>query len=403
MEAARRKATSMTVIREISTENKLPELSSLLFSMNTAIEKLNSILVDTLILNMNFEIVALGSDVETLLGFTNEDLADEAFESICEDANLVKELKSGLQGGYFQNKGGYLINSEGERVGVVFSGFYLGLISDINGYIVLRVCTGESNKVLKKELVVKQEELDSFIYRTAHDLRGPLATIKGLINLLKIRKDNVEVDTLISLIDVHAHKLDDRLFKLLYMADLQDVKESAKGWLNFLELESNLKKSLNDNCQIHNAKLLFNSPVTMLNGINEAKVMQLFSSILLFVISLPVSSASIEDEVRIVFDVIEISKNFGVKITCTGFTANDEVQWLVNHTQSLYNDLLSNPYLFNYYVAQKRALQMGATMKMEFYGSNMQVINLMVPIKNDDRLKLVARHQAKPGDNNKSI
>src|SRR5690606_25604869 len=110
--------------------------------------------------------------------------------------------------------------------------------SDINGYIILKVKVLEDSTFLKKELITKKRELDSFIYRTAHDLRGPIATIKGLVNLLKMRNSEHEVDELTSLIEIHANKLDDRLFKLLYVADNTKDPEKCEGIVDFASLKT---------------------------------------------------------------------------------------------------------------------------------------------------------------------
>ncbi|HZI25050.1 MAG TPA: histidine kinase dimerization/phospho-acceptor domain-containing protein, partial [Chryseolinea sp.] len=92
-----------------------------------------------------------------------------------------------------------------------------GLISDINNKIILIVKKTEVVATIENPENTRIE-IDQFIYRAAHDLRGPLATIKGLIDLIKIRENNDELDRLIQLVDSHANVLDERLFQLAYMA-----------------------------------------------------------------------------------------------------------------------------------------------------------------------------------------
>lgn len=45
------------------------------------------------------------------------------------------------------------------------------------------------------ELEKTNEELDSFVYRASHDMRAPLTTLLGLLNLAKLTKDENELDT----------------------------------------------------------------------------------------------------------------------------------------------------------------------------------------------------------------
>ncbi len=376
-----RKVTKAT---KKETVKRLPEISTVLFSMNEAIEQLNTILKDSIILRMDFSIEALGSEIEELIEFTTPELNGRPLQSICERHDLPTDIKEHLEGGFFDNISANLLSKYGERVGVIISGFYLGLISDINGYVVLKVKVSENVTHLKRELVLKNTELDSFIYRTAHDLRGPLATIKGLVNLIKIRKDNCEVDELTSMIEIHANKLDDRLFKLLYLADVSDKQEVSTESLNFSLLETSLKKLLADNCHLNNVVFKLNSPVTELYGINEYSTRQLLSSLLLYIVSLPVSSVAKENVVEIVMDVTLKGGWLMLSINARGFKASQNTQSVINNITSLYSDLLINPYLFNYYVAQKRAIELEASMKIDFHDKDKQVVNLHIPIKSLD-------------------
>ena len=62
----------------------------------------------------------------------------------------------------------------------------------------------------------KNEELKTLIYRASHDLKGPLASVKGLINLLKDEPDDTEtLKYYLGLIEKSVDKLEDTLSGLL--------------------------------------------------------------------------------------------------------------------------------------------------------------------------------------------
>ncbi len=347
---------------------------------------LNTILADSVILDLGLGIAALGRDVEQLMGATSEEMRGEQFTSICGDVNtgghvgLRVLLEERLKSGYFNGLDANLWTRRGEQCNVLLSGFYLGLISDINGYIILKIKLKEDNSVLKTELYTKKRELDTFIYRAAHDLRGPLATIKGLVNLLKMRKSDMEVDELTNLIEVHADKLDDRLFKLLYLANDNGHYEDGKGCVDFNVLRDTLIRTLKDNCQLDKAILGFEAPAASLCQVNDRAITRLIRHAILYVIGLPVASATQDNQLVIDMQLRVVRSNLTASITAQGFVTNEAVRQVIQQPSSLYNDLLSHPLLFNYYVAYKEITLLRGSLYVEFQSETQQVLHMEIPI-----------------------
>ncbi|MCW5909485.1 MAG: hypothetical protein KIT62_00335 [Cyclobacteriaceae bacterium] len=358
-----------------------PEISELVISMNDVIEKLNSILTDSIILRADFTIESLSGSLEGLTGFAPNELTGKKLSTLCPDKSLDTTLKAKLKQGYFDNVPACLVTKSGIRIRISISGFYLGLISEINGFIILKIKPAEDILRLKKELSTQKQELDSFIYRTAHDLRGPLATIKGLVNLLKLRKDDEEVDELTSLIEVHANKLDDRLFKLLYIANVNNLPRNTKDNICFVSLHKTLIKVLEDNCQLEKSVFNFHAPPGDLTGVNEYLVTQLISNIFLYIISLPVAGIAEDSQVIIDTHIREKDNQLEISIKACGFMIEEEVQRVIAQPTTLYNDLLSHPFLFNYYVAIRNAAQLNATLAVKFASYTEQELKLAVPVQ----------------------
>lgn len=378
--------------------SSIQELSSLIISMDEIIGKLNSFFTDSVILKMNYDIQALGSEVESLTGFSSGELCGRAFSGICADHKLRQTIEEEIKQGYFDGVVTSFLNRKNEPVKVCLSGFYLGLISDINGYIILKVKLLEDNSFLKKELVTKKRELDSFIYRTAHDLRGPIATIKGLVNLLKMRQGDHEVDELTSLIEVHANKLDDRLFKLLYVADENCEAEDCHGVIHFPSLKYVLQKTLEDNFQIDNTVFDFIASEQDLHYINECRLTQLLNNVLLYIIGLPIATIPTEGKIIIAIDFEILTNKLNVRIRAKGFLASEKIKEIMYQPISLYNDILNYPFLFNYYVAQREARQLNGILSIDFTQKDEQILLLSIPfnfalaIKTDRPVSLTERH-----------
>jgi CheY-like chemotaxis protein len=79
---------------------------------------------------------------------------------------------------------------------------------------------------LPGERWVTAAELDDFIYATSHSLRGPLATLKGLINLLKL-PGGFDKDFIVGKMAFYADRLDERLYKMMYLAESDKLLEAA--------------------------------------------------------------------------------------------------------------------------------------------------------------------------------
>lgn len=361
--------------------NEVSDISGVVFSMNGVMDRLNDILADSVILDLGLGVAALGRDVEALLGISTEEFRGEDLSKLCADASVRVRVEENLKSGYFHGLDANLWTRRGESVTVTLSGYYLGLISDINGYVILKVKQKrDDDSVLRSELHTQKRELDTFIYRAAHDLRGPLATIKGLVNLLKIRKTDVEVDELTSLIEVHADKLDDRLFKLLYLANDDGLYDDGKGCVDFEVLKETILTTLKDNCQLDKAIVGFHAPSALLCQVNDRAIIRLVRHVILHIISLPVSNATQDNQLVMDVQARVFKASLQIKIRAQGFLTTDPIRQVIRQPTSLYNDLLSHPLLFNYYVAYKEASLLRGSLQVDFIDETHQQIEITIPV-----------------------
>ena len=98
----------------------------------------------------------------------------------------------------------------------------------------------ESNRQVQEEMLRKQneeltkinKELDSFVYSVSHDLRSPLTSILGLINVAKLdtTKTRETIDNYFSMIERSVLKLDETLREIL------DYSRNARGELIISEI-----------------------------------------------------------------------------------------------------------------------------------------------------------------------
>ena len=93
------------------------------------------------------------------------------------------------------------------------------------------------------ELEQRNHELDNIVYKISHDIRAPLASILGLINIIKDDKDLDNILSYIDLIEGRALKLDDFIRKMLDFAKANRSENKPES-IDFQELIEDTFKDL---------------------------------------------------------------------------------------------------------------------------------------------------------------
>lgn len=94
----------------------------------------------------------------------------------------------------------------------------------------------KAERTLRKqneELVKINKELDSFVYSVSHNLRAPLMSVLGLINLVQIesRTNNLDMHNYFEMMQHSIHKLDETLKEIL------DYSRNARSALAITEVD----------------------------------------------------------------------------------------------------------------------------------------------------------------------
>jgi signal transduction histidine kinase len=354
----------------------LPEISLSLISEEEIRQKLTSVFVESIILTNKFDIDLISNDVLEALGYTLEEVQGKSITFLNYKENLQNLLLSNLNRGFFEEVTATLKGRHNKSVSYSISGFYLGLVSDINGYIILKVKNLDRVKQQSSH-DSRHEELDNFIYRAAHDLRGPLASIRGLVGVMKLRKDNSEVDAMLEMLDSCASHLDEQLFKLLYLAESHEA-EIPSGDLKLGILEILLRDTLTQNCLSEKVNFHFTSDQVEIGGVHEHLVQSLLNNTMLYIISLPRN-----DGATIHYHVSRNDSGLFIEIRSTGFTIGCKLRQALQQKTTLYSELLISPNLINYYAARKIAQALQAQMRICFPHDDVQEFHMQIPFRAD--------------------
>jgi signal transduction histidine kinase len=352
-------------------------ISSGLISDESIRQKLSSIFVDSIVVDNNFDVVVMSQNVLDFLEFRKEEVKNKNINYFAGELDLRSCLKDAIAGGYFDEKKVLLFSKTSRCIQAGISGFYLGLISDFNGYIILKIRNLDEVEQINQQLKKKTAELDRFIYSAAHDLRGPLATMKGLINLLKMRADNDEVDRFILLLDAHANKLDERLFRLVYLAQADQEKGLTQGVIDFSCIETTLRKIIEQNAFVDFLEFHYESPSQKVEGINNTFLSSMLSNTLLYLLALQMKTTAVQ-----VFLKISLEQDgLHIIIDANGFETNQEMHDVIQHGEFIYTDMIHYPQLMNFYAAQKIAWELNAKMRIHFLSMDKQHISILIPVK----------------------
>ena len=95
-----------------------------------------------------------------------------------------------------------------------------GIVLFVTGFIFLffdRINIQASKLILKsnQELAQANRELDRFVYSASHDLRAPLTSIMGLVNIYQLTNDAEEKQKIVALIANRTEKLDEFIREIL--------------------------------------------------------------------------------------------------------------------------------------------------------------------------------------------
>ena len=349
------------------------DITRTIISTNTIQHNLTSIFTDSIILKDNFEIAALSDSIADLVGYSHEELIGKPIDFLAHGSPIVSMLKDELLRGFFEK---ITIPLRTKNFGFVtchVSGFYLGLISDLTGYIVLRIKPVDEIIFLNRQLERSRQELDEFIYRASHDLRGPLATIRGLTNLMKLQMPDDEMKNLVEMLEASALKMDDRLSRLHYLSEIGRSDVSSVH-LNCHELETSLRATLEENIHIDQIQFHFSTFDNIIPEFNGQAIISMLNNIVLYLLQLPQNEAK-----HLICSIKWSGNGLQVSVHSLGFIADYQVRQAINQKASLYSNVITYSHLINYYAAQKVAQTLEASLWVNFLNEDEQHISAFIP------------------------
>jgi PAS domain S-box-containing protein len=152
-----------------------------------------------------------------IVGYSREELIEKRVdwrkmtpsEYAEQDLQAVTELQqTGIHKPYEKE----YVAKPGIKVPILVGGSLLEGYSDRGVSFILDITkqknSNEALRITLDELKKRNAELDNYVYKVSHDLRSPLTSILGLINIIHMEKDMDTIRKYIGLIENRANKLD---------------------------------------------------------------------------------------------------------------------------------------------------------------------------------------------------
>jgi nitrogen-specific signal transduction histidine kinase len=175
--------------------------------------KLSYMFPDYIFLDGNYRIQLAGRNIEELLNYPYGFLRDKSINFLSDKEDLKSSFMIQISAGFFEWRIYSLNGKNTEFVQVEICGFRTRFAVDTIPPITMRVRISRNH--LESSAI---PALDKLTYWMAHKLRGPLATLQGLINLARNRKDNSEIETYLNYMSTHAQLLDDKIHLMIRIA-----------------------------------------------------------------------------------------------------------------------------------------------------------------------------------------
>ncbi len=153
--------------------------------------------------------------------------------------------------------------------------YYDGAIRDVTAIKVAQQKLKNQNIQLKK----LNSELDSFVYSASHDLKAPLSSVRGLINLAQKEDDKQKLDHYLELIDKSITKLDDFIKDIINLSrnSRQVIVKEPVDFRQLVEETFNNFKYLPDFNKIE--KIIEVDPEIVFNS-DKRRLMVMFSNLI---------------------------------------------------------------------------------------------------------------------------
>lgn len=169
------------------------------------------------LLDLDYNVSQLNKGFENIFGYTSDEILGKKLNDIIIPDQYQQES---LDINIFTSSGRVSVfesqrkHKEGHLIPVIIYGIPVMLDGQSIGIYGIYVDITD-RKQAEKELQIRNGELDNFVYKVSHDLRAPLSSILGLVNLAKHDQNEDDIREYVRLIEQRVKQLDNFISDVL--------------------------------------------------------------------------------------------------------------------------------------------------------------------------------------------
>lgn len=210
-------------------------------------------------LNEQHKVIQMNQGFKDIFGYVEQDIIGNQLNNILVPEDYRQEAidinRLGINGkvSIIESKRKH---KNGKLIPVIIYGVPVNFDSKTIGIYGIYVDITD-RKAAENELQIRNNELDNFVYKVSHDLRAPLSSILGLINLAHHKANTDDLLDYMGLIESRVQQLDSFINDVLSHSknlklaveidpiDLRAVVDNCFLELNYLPLADKVKKEIN--------------------------------------------------------------------------------------------------------------------------------------------------------------
>jgi PAS domain S-box-containing protein len=207
------------------------------------------------------KVALVNAGFEKMFGFTQKELFGKELNQFIVPQNLASEgndLDSLIAARQVVRIDSIRKRKDGEKIPVIVYGLPIQLENKTIGIFGSYVDMTDQKKT-EEELKIRNAELDNFVYKVSHDLRAPLSSVLGLVNLAQLEGNTDSLADYIKIIgqkikqldsfisDVLSHSKNLKLDVRIESIDLNKMVDNTFTNLNYMKGVETIKKSIQIN------------------------------------------------------------------------------------------------------------------------------------------------------------